>query len=199
MKGRMIVGIAGVLGIALVTATSRTAQAQGITLAQLAGNWAGEASATFALCLNTSLSAFVNCKEATPHVVFYTQTDVAQSTIDVSGNLCTTLQVTNSPEFPNAAAPATAQTQVATQKTTFYNSTTETGSTSFTVYVEGAGTFCQGSVLVNTAKASPISSGTLSFVVSLKGTRIDSVTDTNVGSPIPYVADFVSHTAVFKQ
>ena len=44
MKRTMIAGMAGLMGIALVITTSGLARAQGITLAQLAGNWSTESN-----------------------------------------------------------------------------------------------------------------------------------------------------------
>jgi len=198
MKRTMIAGMAGLMGIALVITTSGLARAQGITLAQLAGNWSTESNSTYALCFNSTFSALVSCKGA-PHVVFYIQTSIGQGIGDASGNSCFTVISTNSPEFPNPATPANTNTQIVVQKITFYNATTETGNNSFTAYNASSGTFCKGSVLVNTAKAPPAATGTGSFVVSLKGTRVDGVTDSAVDTPISSLGDDVAHIAAFRQ
>jgi hypothetical protein len=44
-----------------------------------------------------------------------------------------------------------------------------------------------------------LNTSTSSFVVSQKGTRIDSVTDTLVATPIPYIGDVVQHGEAFRQ
>ena len=191
-------GAVSMLALVLVISTSGLARAQGITLAQLAGNWAVEGNATYALCFNVNYSALVNCKGA-PHVAFYIQTVIGQSTIAANGISCGTIVISNSPEFPNPATPANSSTQVLAGKTTFYNATTESGNSSFTAYNSGVGTFCSGSVLINPAKSAPLNTSTSSFVVSQKGTRIDSVTDTLVATPIPYIGDVVQHGEAFRQ
>jgi hypothetical protein len=177
---------------------SDLAQAQGITLAQLAGNWAGEGNATFSFCWNSNYSALVDCKGA-PNLVRYIDAIVFQGTSDTKGNSCNTVRHIFSPQFPNPVTPAVVVTHITTQKNISYDSTSESGTASFKSYDDRPGTLCMGSVLVNTVKAPATSNGTLSFVVSQKGTRIDSVTDTVVDTPISSLGDYAGNTVAFEQ
>jgi hypothetical protein len=179
----------------------RLAQAEaaaGLPLTKFAGNYAGEGSATFAVCFNSDFSAVAECSTA-PKSAFYNQTAVFQGTADKSGNSCTTVSVTNGPEFPNPPLPANVLTLIQVGTVTSYNQASESGLQSFTFYVAGSGASCNGSVLVNTANAPIAGNATTSFVASQKGSRVDEVTLTDQNSPVADLADFVGHSVAFKQ
>jgi hypothetical protein len=191
---RIGLAIAVLLSIRLASAEA----AGGLPLAKFAGNYAGEGSATFAVCFNSDFSAVADCSTA-PNSAFFSQTVVFQGTGDKSGNSCTTITVTNGPEFPNPPLPANMLTFIQVGTVTSYNQATESGQQSFTIYAAGSGTSCNGSVLVNTGNAPIAGNSTGSFVVSQKGTRIDAVTLTSQNSPVADLADYVGHSVAFKQ
>jgi len=202
LRKTKILVFAGALVIAGLFGMSRPAEAVppiGLKLSALAGNFAGEGSATFAVCYNSDFSAVADCSTAAK-TAFYNETFVAQGISDKNGNSCSTITITNGPEFPSAPAfPADAFTAVQTVTTTSYNSATESGLGSSTTYNAGSGTSCKGSVLVNTANAAPTSNATVSFVVSQKGSRADSTTLTIQATPLSYITDFVGHEVSFRQ
>ncbi|HKV53083.1 MAG TPA: hypothetical protein VJN94_00440 [Candidatus Binataceae bacterium] len=187
----LVIGISG-------AARAKPKAPQGIPLASLAGNWAGQGHSTFSLCFTSGFASETDCTSAVD-IAFYTEADIIQGTGDKSGNGCFTETITNSPEFPNPATPASAFTQIVTTKSTSYNSATGIGESDFKVYNAGSGTLCNGSVLVNTADAPVVGSGTLTGVASQGGNRIDTITDTFVASPISDVDDSVGTGFVLKQ
>jgi hypothetical protein len=186
--------IAGLFSLRLAKAEASEA------LADLAGNYGGEQSATFAVCFNSTFSAVAPCATA-PNTAFFTQTDVHQGAVDASGNSCTTGTITNGPEFPSAPPkPANVSTLISVGKVTSYNATTESGKVTVAVYTAGTGTFCNGSVFVNPAGAPVVGNVTLSFVVSQGwATRIDAVYLSAQNSPVADLADYVGHAVSFKQ
>ncbi|HTT76153.1 MAG TPA: hypothetical protein VMF50_09280 [Candidatus Binataceae bacterium] len=199
MKKPHIACVASVLTVIVVLASLTPAQAlPGLPLSALAGNWAGEGSSTFEVCFNSDFSAVEDCSTA-PESAFYNETFVYQGTSDKSGNSCSTLSITNAPEFASPVTPANAFAVINVGKTTSYNQSTETGTVSFTSYNVGSGTSCNGSVLVNTANAQPTGTSTGSCAISQHGSRDDCVTTTLVNSPISDVGDYVGHNVAFKQ
>jgi hypothetical protein len=199
MRKASIGSAASALSVLLILMSLGPAQAQpGLPQAALAGNWAGEGSGTFDVCFNSDFSAVEDCSTAT-NSAFYSETYVYQGTTDKNGNSCSTFTITNAPEFASPVTPANAFTLINVGKTTSYNQSTETGTGSVTSYNTGSGTFCNGSVLVNTANAQPTGSGTATCVFSQHGARVDCVTTTLVNSPISDVGDFAGHNVAFKQ
>ena len=198
MKKNFIATIAGALVATIVFSLGMAQAAGGLPLAKLAGNYAGEGSATFSVCFNSDYSAVEACTTA-PHSVFFSETFVFQGTTDASGNSCTTITVTNGPEFPLPTTTSNVFTVIETGKVTSYTQATESGEQSFTAYNAGTGTSCNGSVLVNTAMAPVVGNSTASFVASQKGSRIDGVTLTIQNTPVADLTDYVGHAVAFKQ
>jgi hypothetical protein len=201
VKKGQITSVALLSAAVVALSISIFAQAQaasGIPLASLAGNWAGEGSGTFEVCFSSGFAAVEDCSTA-PESAFYNETFVFQGTTDKNGNNCSTLSITNAPEFASPVTPANAFSVIDVEKATSYNQSTETGTASITSYNAGSGTSCNGSVLLNTANAQPTQTSTASFVISQKGTRNDLVTPTLVNSPISDVGDYVGHAVAFKQ
>jgi len=156
----------------------------------LAGNYAGQGSGTFAVCFNSDFSAVEDCSTA-PNAVFFSQVEITQSTQDTKGNSCQTITATNSPEFPSPAGPADTFVQINVWQTTSYNQATQTGIDSGTAYTGGPGTYCNGSVLVNTVGAAPTATVTEAFTVSQFGNRQDAIVQTFEAEPISYVGNLV--------
>ena len=118
---------------------------------------------------------------------------------DKSGNSCSTVSVTNGPEFPNPPLPANTFTYIQVGTVSSYDAASESGQSSYTLYFAGSGTSCNGSVLVNTASAPVAGNLTTSFVASQKGSRIDGTVLTDQNSPVADIADFVGHSVAFRQ
>jgi hypothetical protein len=170
----------------------------GLPLSSFAGTYSGQDSGTFALCFNADYSQTVDCSVAA-HTVFYSQVSVSQGTVDTKGNSCSVDYISSSPEFPFPPFPAITQTQIVIVNTTSYNVTTETAHQSYAGYDAADGASCNGSVLVNPSNAPAITSGTQTGVASLKGTRVDVITDTLVASPVSDIDNVVLRGVAFKQ
>lgn len=179
--------------LAVILLSFGRAQAGGVfppPLSGLAGNWAGQGSATFSICFNEDFSSVVDCSEAA-NTGFFSQVDVDQHTTDSKGNSCATDTISNSVEFPFPPNPANTFTAILVGKITSYNQATGTGSGSDTVYNAGPGTYCNGSVFVNTANASPIGTTTVAFVISQFGSRADGIVLTAQNEPISDLDNYV--------
>ncbi len=199
MKTWKRVSITAIFVLALAIGAGGAARAQSGSLASLAGNWAGEGGATFALCFTSSFTALDDCSDPTAVPVYFTQTEVFQGTIAKNGSACYTVTFTNSPEFPNPATPANTSSQILVVTTTSYNSSTQMVKGTTTAYNLEPGVSCNGSVLVNTANEAPADNVTTTSVVSQSGARIDTVVNTAVASPIPFLGDYVGRSVQFKQ
>jgi hypothetical protein len=79
VKKTKIAVLANVLAIAIVIGVNGLANAK--SLAALAGKFAGEGSAAFAVCYNSDFSKVVDCKDAAS-TAFWNQTSVSQGTAD---------------------------------------------------------------------------------------------------------------------
>jgi hypothetical protein len=172
--------IATVLGLVLFMATMiggpvRVSQAQddeGVTLASLAGKFAGRGSGFFSLCFAAPITAFttvVDCASVGAHPLPFNQTGIFRKTGDAAGNFCGVITITTAPvsgtKFP---AGASTTTQVGT---TTFDPTTGSGTESFSRYAGGS---CIGAVF-NSTGATLTGTTTRSFVVSDSGDRIESI------------------------
>ncbi len=169
--------IATVLGFLLFMATMvggpvRVSRAQddqgGVTLADLAGNFAGRGSGFFTRCLNAGFTAPEDCATA-PHQVPFNQTGIFHRTEDAAGNFCGVITITTAPvsgtKFPAGVSAST------TVGTTSFDPTTGSGIQSFSRYNGGT---CSGAVFDSTG-ATLTGTTTSSFVVSDSGNRIESI------------------------
>jgi len=168
--------IATVLGLALFMATIiggpvRVSQAQddqGVTLASLAGKFAGRGSGFFTLCFNAGFTAPEDCATA-PHPVPFNQTGIFYRTGDAAGNFCGVVTTTVAPvsgtKFPAGVSTST------TVGTTSFDPTTGSGTETFSRYHGGT---CSGAVFDSNG-ATPLGTTTRRFVVSDSGDRIESI------------------------
>jgi hypothetical protein len=199
-KVKRNLSIASILLVGVLSSLS-PARAQGpygLPLATLAGNWAGPSTATFALCFNSDFTSVVDCTEAA-NAPFFNQVSVIQQTNDAKGNFCATVTSTNSPEFPFPPGPAGTVTAIQVGKVTSYNPATESGTAQDTAYNAGPGTYCNGSVLVNTSGAAVTAVFTNAFTLSENGNRSDAIVLTWASEPISDVANLVASAYVHRQ
>jgi hypothetical protein len=172
MKLRMATGLALLLFMAtMIGGPVRVSQAQddGVTLADLAGNFAGRGSGFFTLCFNAGFTAPEDCATA-PHPVPFNQTGIFYRTGDVAGNFCGVITLTTAPVF-GTKLPAGVSTTTQVGTTTSFDPTTGSGTESFSRYAGGS---CIGAVLDSTG-ATLTGTTTRSFVVSDSGNRIESI------------------------
>jgi hypothetical protein len=172
MKLRIATGLGLVLLMAtMVGGPARVSQAQddeGVTLASLAGKFAGRGSGFFTLCFNAGFTAPEDCATA-PHQVPFNQTGIFYRTGDVAGNFCGVITITTAPVF-GTKFPAGVSTTTQVGTTTF-DPTTGSGTESFSRYAGGS---CIGAVFDSTG-ATLTGTTTRSFVVSDSGDRIESI------------------------
>ena len=172
MKMRIATGLGLVLFMAtMIGGPVRVSQAQddqGVTLASLAGDFAGRGSGFFTRCFNAAFTAPEDCATA-PNQVPFNQTGIFHRTGDAAGNFCGVITITTAPvsgtKFPAGVSAST------TVGTTSFDPTTGSGTQSFIRYHGGT---CSGAVFDSTG-ATPLGTTTSSFVVSDSGDRIESI------------------------
>ncbi len=176
MKLRIATGLGLVLLMAaMVGGAVRVSQAQddqGVTLASLAGKFAGRGSGFFSLCFAAPITAFttvVDCASVGAHPLPFNQTGIFHRTSDAAGNFCGVITVATAPvsgtKFPAGVSAST------TVGTTSFDPTTGSGTQSFIRYHGGT---CSGAVFDSTG-ATPLGTTTSSFVVADSGDRIESI------------------------
>ncbi len=176
MKLRIATGLGLLLFMAaMIGGSVRVSQAQdnqgGVTLADLAGNFAGKGSGFFSLCFAAPITAFttvVDCASVGAHPLPFNQTGIFHRTADAAGKFCGVITVATAPvsgtKFPAGVSAST------TVGTTSFDPTTGLGTQSFIRY---HGETCSGAVFDMTG-ATPLGTTTSSFVVSDSGDRIES-------------------------
>src|SRR5229473_6067635 len=173
MKLRIATGLGLVLFMAtMIGGPVRVSQAQddgGVTLASLAGNYAGRGSGFFTLCFNTGFTALEDCATA-PHQVPFNQTGIFHRTGDAAGNFCGVITVAIAP-VSGTKFPAGVSASTTVGSTTSFDPTTGSGTQSFSRYHGGT---CSGAVFDMTG-ATKVGTTTSSFVVSDSGDRIESI------------------------
>jgi hypothetical protein len=204
MKKTYVAVIASAFAIAAMTGGSRLrahadTESGGISLKKLAGSFAGESEAKYGICLTADFTALQDCA-TTPadHIIPWNENATIQGTSDTNGNSCYEEIQTNAPVFPGPQA-AQVIDNIVVQVSTSYNPSTGSGDNSFKIYVAGPGVKCNGSTFVNSDNATAIVTGTLHFVASNNGNRLNSVVRTIQLSPINGVSGFVGHDFAVRQ
>jgi hypothetical protein len=178
----MKLSIATGLGLLLFMATIvggplgvSQAQADGLTLASLAGKFASRGSGFETLCFNAGFTALEDCASASQSQrVPFNLTQIAHATRDAAGNGCAVATVTARAVAlgPTSATLAPTISPVTTVSTsTSFDPTTGSGTASFSQYRGGS---CIGAVFDSTG-ASLTGTGTVSFMVSDSGNRIEQI------------------------
>jgi hypothetical protein len=148
------------------------------------GSYSTTLSGSFAVCLDPTSFQEESCStskaQAFPVTVVNNGTAVA-----LNGTSCGSSVEVDS-DFPVDISPPIVTTNETTTATvTDFNPNTDSGDESFTTYFGGS---CNGSV-IDTTGATQASTGTLHFVVSQKGTRLDSIV-TALQDPNNSIGDF---------
>ncbi len=177
MKLRIATG----LGLALFMATMiggpvRVSHAQddeGVTLASLAGNFAGRGSGIVTVCFSPgSVLPLISCSSVSPLAVavpFY-ENEIIHQTRDAAGNSCG-VDTESFARVLGTKNPAGTQIRTNVGTTTAFDPTTGSGTTSFSRYKGGS---CIGAGFDKTG-ATLTSTGTNSYVVSDSGNRIEFI------------------------
>ncbi len=169
----------------------------GVTLASLAGTFAGRGSGFLTICFNAGFTAVADCATA-PNVVPFNSTLVEQFTRDATGNSCGVFTESLAPVFGTTlAASVNLRTDVGTST---FDPATGLGKYSFSLYFGGT---CTGADFDSTG-ADLAATGTSTFVVSDSSNRIEiiytsisAVTDAAIGNVAGALQGFVlSQTAI---
>jgi hypothetical protein len=186
----MLAGFAIAAGQTAVAAKGG-AGSEGIPLP--AGQFSYTSQGTEALCFIPDTITLEACSASGVLVAPVTLLDNGAGSIDSAGNSC--FQYTEvDTALPVNAIPSLVQHLQIVGKATSYDSITETGDASFTVYSGGQ---CNGATFDNTG-AIELASGTEHFAVTAGGSRIDSIT-TSATSPASAIASFSISETFLKQ
>jgi len=174
MKLRIATGLGLLLFMAtMIGGPVRVSQAQddgGVTLASLAGKYAGSGGGFFTLCLDSSF-ALVDCASSPAHVLPINNRQISYGTRDTAGNSCVVVTSTTAPVF-GTTSTSVGRKAISISTTTTFDPTTGSGTTSGIGYVGGS---CNGAVFDMTG-ATKMATFTGSFIVSDSGNRIESIT-----------------------
>ena len=193
--------IATGLGLLLLMATIvggpvRVSHAQAddtVTLASLAGNFAGRGGGFFTACLNAG--ALIDCSSVSPVPTLVPNSDTAilRTTRDTSGNSCEV--ITETFGRPSGAKFFNFQTRTVVGTTTSFDPTTRSGTESFSRYHGGS---CSGAVWDGTGTLT--ATGTDSFVVSDSSDRIETIFTSYTAVTVPgSVSNFQFTTTSIRQ
>jgi len=179
MKLRTATGLGLVLFMAtMIGGPAGVSQAQAddaVTLASLAGKFAGRGSGFFTFCFNGA--ALISCSSVSPvpSPVPYNQTQISQQTRDAAGNACEVFTRTYAPVFGTTSS-ANVATPHRVFTSTSFDPTTGSGTANFSQYRGGN---CVGAAFDKTG-ATLVDTGKVSFVASDSGNRIEFIlTDFN--------------------
>jgi len=173
MKLRIATGLGLLLIMATMIGSSvRVSQAQdeeGVTLADLAGNFAGRGGGFYTACFNGA--ALISCSSVSPVPTLVPANDSAilHTTRDAAGNSCEVITETGG--RLSGAKFFNFQTRTVVSTTTSFDPATGSGTASFSDYHGGS---CVGATFDSTG-AILTDTGTRSFMVSDSGNRIDAI------------------------
>jgi len=147
---------------------SQAQAADAITLADLAGKFAGRGSGFLTICFSAGVPISCSSVSATP--VPYNFTDILQTTRDAAGNSCGVSTSTFAP-VSGTKFPALVSTRITLSIPVSFDPATGSGTASFKDYVGGS---CNGAVFDGTGTLA--GTGTHSFFLSNSGNRIERIT-----------------------
>jgi hypothetical protein len=139
----------------------------GIPLSKLAGKYAETNQGSITVCFKPDFSDTQNCSTPGAATVPFNFLELGVSHYEKEGDICDTTTTTQS--SAGSPFPPTVVLGTTVSKTTNYDPATGTGDLSFTAYTGGK---CIGSKF-NATGATESSSGTVHFVASDDGKRID--------------------------
>ncbi len=178
MKLRLATGLGLVIFMAtMIGGPVRVSQAQddegGVTLASLAGKFAGRFNGFVTICLSAGVPISCSSVSPVPTAVAFNVTEIEQITSDAAGNSCAVSTSTAAP-VSGTTSPALVNTPITVRTNTSFDPTTGSGTESASSYVGG---HCNGAVFDMTG-ATKVATFTDSFDVSDSGNRIEVIVNT---------------------
>ena len=197
MKLRIATGLGFLLFmVTMIGGPVRVSQAQddqGVTLASLAGNFAGRGGGFFTACLNAGV--LISCSSVLPVPTFVASSDtgILHTTRDAAGHSCEV--ITETFGLVSGAKRFNFQTRSVVGTTTSFDPTTGSGTESFSRYSGGS---CSGAVW--DGAGTQTATGTDSFVVSDSGDRIETIFTSYAAVTVPgSVSNFQFSTTSIRQ
>jgi hypothetical protein len=138
-----------------------------------------------AICLNSTTFAEESCSTAGAIAVPFGVLNNGVLFTDDEGNSCSSVTEVDSVLPSDVSPPTVTVNENSVGKQLSYDPTTQTGDTSFTAYTGGA---CTGATFDSTG-ATELSSGTVHFVITNNGNRIDFIA-TKLTNSIGSIGDF---------
>jgi hypothetical protein len=174
MKLRIATGVGLLLFMTtMIGGPVRVSHAQddlGVTLASLAGKFAGRASGLETLCYNATFTALAACASVPPaQRVPFNAAEILHGTRGAAGNAGAVETLTARRVF-GAGLATSAETFIGVSTFISFDPTTGSGTASFKTYHGGS---CIGAAFDGTGTLT--ATGTVSFDVSDSGNRIDSM------------------------
>jgi hypothetical protein len=150
-----------------------------------AGQFSLTTQGSLAICLNPGTFAEESCSTSGVLVVPLSALGNGATTFDSQGNSCATATEVDSNLPVDASPPFVTANEHTVGNPLDYDPTTGTGNSSITGYTGGA---CNGATFDSTG-ATELFSGTVHFVVSENGNRVDSII-TKLTNPTNSIGDF---------
>jgi hypothetical protein len=179
--------VLAVAGLVLL-ANQRVAANEVIPLKALAGNYSFTCQGTFAICLDPSTFAFVDCATTTGAIIVpLTDLAVGAFTRDAKGNTCSTFLDVDASLPVGKNPPSVTPIHPSFGKTTDYDPATGTGDISLDEYTGGK---CNGSTFDSTG-ATKTGTSTSRIAASNGGKRFDIVLTSLILFPTDSTGNFV--------
>ena len=150
------------IGLLATTTSIQTVRAgdQDLSLADLAGSYAGSGGGFLTLCFTpTSPPADAGCAKPSSLAVQFNDADVLESTVSPDGQFCVTVTTVDSP-VGGSKFPAFINHFIAGGSVTSYDPRTGRGTADFTFYNAADGVSCKRATVVNPRSAQPVAHGT---------------------------------------
>jgi hypothetical protein len=148
---------AAAIGLLTTAASIDTVRAgdKGLSLADLAGSYAGKAVGFLTICLTSNLASPAACANLSSVPVQFNHTELIQGSQSADGKFCATVTAINSPA-DGSRAPALVDDLIAAGSVTSYDPTTGKGKSSIVIYAAAPDVSCKGATVVNPRPAQPV-------------------------------------------
>ena len=152
---------AAAIGLLTTAASIDTVRASdnGLSLADLAGSYAGKAVGFLTICLNSDLTRPKACDPSSVNPssvpVQFNHTELIQGRQSADGKFCATVTAINSPAA-GSKLPASVENLIAAGSITSYDPRTGTGTSNIPIYAAADEVNCKGATVVKPRSAQPV-------------------------------------------
>ena len=155
---------AAAIGLLTTSASIDTVRAgdNGLSLADLAGSYAGKAVGFLTICLTSNLTGPAPCTDSSSVPVQFNHTELIQGSQTADGKFCATVTAINSPAA-GSKLPASVENLIAAGSITSYDPRTGTGTSNIPIYAAADDVNCKGATVVKPRSAQPVAHLTTAF------------------------------------